>query len=341
VNAAPADGGEGRPEERERPSSTTVEPCTSAAAWDAFVAASPQGSVFCKSWFLAALGVESERWLLRVGGRALAGALVLRRDGAVVPAPHPFTMYQGVLLAPEVAVWPAHRAGKGIVDLTTALLDGLTARYPSLSFCLHPSFTDVRGLQWYRYGRPDAVRLDVRFTGVLPLAGLGDLDGYLAAIRTTRRYEHRRAQSRQLAVEASDDIDTLDRLHRATFERQGLDRAEAEARLLRAITTAALDANAGELLIGRTPAGEAASATLFVRDDHTSYYLFGANAPALRALNAGTLLVVEGVRRALERGLSRVDFCGVNSPNRGDFKTSLGGVVTPYFVAHLPEESSR
>jgi hypothetical protein len=341
VNAEPMGSAESKPEERERPASTALEPCPSAAAWDAFVAASPQGSVFCASWFLAALGVEVDRYFLRVGGRVLAAALVLRRDGFVLTAPHPFTMYQGVLLAPEVAAWPAHRAGKGIVDLTTALLDGLSARHAKLSFCLHPSFTDVRGVQWYRYGRPDAARLDVRFTGVLPLAGLGDLDGYLAAVRTTRRYEHRRAQSRQLTVEVSDDIDTLDRLHRATFARQGLERADAEAALLRAITTAALAAGAGELLIGRTPRGEAASATLFVRDAHTSYYLFGANAPALRALNAGTLLVVESVRRALERGVARVDFCGVNSPNRGDFKTSLGGVVTPYFVAHLPEETSR
>jgi hypothetical protein len=340
VNAAPA-GAPSDDKAEERPAGAALEPCTSAAAWDAFVAASPQGSVFCASWFLAALGVEVDRYFLRAGGRVQAAALVLRRDGAPIAAPHPFTMYQGLLLAPEVGAWPAHRAGKGIVDLTTALLDGLTALYPKLSFCMHPSFTDMRGVQWYRYGRPDAARLDVRFTGVLPLAGFGDLDGYLAAVRTTRRYEHRRAQNRQLVVEASDDIDTLDRLHRATFERQGLGRDEAEARLLRAITSAALAADAGELLIGRTPAGEAASATLFVRDAHTSYYLFGANAPALRSLNAGTLLVVESVRRALERGLARVDFCGVNSPNRGDFKTSLGGVVTPYFVAHLPEETSR
>ena len=339
MNTAPTATAE--PPAREESAAAALEPCPSDLAWDAFVAGSPQGSVFCASWFLRALALDADRFFLRVGGRVLAAALVLRRDGTPVPAPHPFTMYQGILFAPEVAAWPAHRAGKGIVDLTTALVDALAARYPTLSFCLHPSFTDVRGLQWYRYDRPDAFRLDVRFTGVLPLAGLRDLDGYLATVRTTRRYEHRRAQSRQLTVEASADIDALDRLHRATFERQGLERAEAEARLLRAITAAALAADAGELLIARTASGEPASATLFVRDQHTSYYLFGANAPALRALNAGTLLVVDSVRRALERGLTRVDFCGVNSPNRGDFKTSLGGVVTPYFVAHLPEESPR
>ena len=85
--------------------------------------------------------------------------------------------------------------------------------------------------------------------------------------------------------------------------------------------------------MARTPEGQAASATLFLRDDRASYYLFGANDPAHRHLNAGTLLVVENVRRAFELGLTHVDFCGVNSPQRGDFKTSLGGVVTPYYQA--------
>jgi hypothetical protein len=329
------DGGE----REERGTAYALESCASDTAWDAFVAASPQGNVFCASWFLAALGVQAQRYFLRAGGRPLAAALLLRREGAPLRAPHPFTMYQGVMFAPEVAAWPAHRAGKGIVDLTTALVEALAGREPALSFCLHPSFTDVRGFQWFRYGQPDGFRLDVRYTGVLPLAGVGDLDAYLAGVRTTRRYEHRRALARGVTVEPSEDIDLLDRLHRATFERQGLDRAETEARLLRAITSAALAAGAGELLVGRAPSGEAASAALFVRDQRCSYYLFGANAPALRNLNAGTLLVIDSVRRAIARGLSQVDFCGVNSPNRGDFKTSLGGVVTPYYLAHLQDPS--
>ena len=311
--------------------------CDDDAAWDALVAESPQGSAFGRSWYLRALDVEGDlvvdRWLLSGDRGAQAGAVVLRRGGQPVDAPYPFSPYQSLFLTAAVATAPAHRAGREIVEVTGRLAAALTDRYPRLSFCLHPSLRDLRGLQWFHYGQPDAFRFDVRYTGLIDLGAYTDFEAYLATIRPTRRNEYRRALGRGLCAETSEDIELLDRLHAATFARQGLTRPAHEGALLRAITVAALADGSGELLVCRAPSGDVVSAVLFVDDGRTSIYLFGANAPEHRNLDGGAFLVLEAVRRAKGRGLLGVDLCGVNSPQRGDFKTSLAAVVTPYFLA--------
>jgi len=311
--------------------------CDDDAAWDALMADSPQGSAFGRSWYLRALDVEGDlvvdRWLLAGDRGTQAAAIVLRRGGRPVDAPYPFSPYQSLFLTAAVATAPAHRAGREIVEVTGRLAVALADRYPRLSFCLHPSFRDLRGLQWFHYEQPDAFHFDVRYTGLIDLGSFADFDAYLATLRPTRRNEYRRALRRGLSAESSEDIDLLDRLHAATFARQGLARPAHEGALLRAITVAALAAGSGELLICRAPSGDVVSAVLFVDDRRTGIYLFGANAPEHRNLDGGAFLVLEAIRRGQGRGLTGVDLCGVNSPQRGDFKTSLGAVVTPYFLA--------
>lgn len=312
--------------------------CEDDARWDDFVARSPQGSVFARSWYLRAIASTGQAradrwWLLDAGRRPLAGALVLRDGPRPLDAPFPFSPYQSLFLSPEVARAPVHRSGKEIVDVSTSLVSALADRYARLSFCCHPAFNDVRGLQWFRYGQPDAFTLDVRYTGLVDLRATPDFDSYLGTIRPTRRYKYRRAVAGGLRAERSEDLVALDALHVATFARQGISRPEHEGILMRAIATAALAEGAGELLLCRAPSGAPASATLFLYDERCGYYLIGANAPEHRSLNSGTFLMLEAIRRCQERKLEMVDMCGVNSPERGDFKTSLGAVPTPYFLA--------
>ena len=309
--------------------------CTSRSDWDRFVGGSPQGSIFCTTGFLDALEVEYDLWVVRENDRLQAGAIVLRKNQEVLRAPRPFALYQGMMFAGDEDGSAVHRRAKWALGITEAFLVGLAERYDRLSFCLHHSTGDLRGLQWFHYHQPDLgkFRLDLFYTGLIDLAVCQDVDSYLGAIRTTRRYEYRKALREGMTVEVSTDVAALDKLHRQTFERQGLDRSEEGGRLLRAITKAALGCGFGELLVCRDEEGEAASATLFLYDERTGYYLFGANDPAHRHSNSGTFLMVENLRRCRARGLRWVDVCGINSPDRGDFKTSFNANPTPYFVA--------
>lgn len=304
------------------------------ASWDRFVAASPYGSVFCQSGFLDALDLEWEAWRVGTPAGARAAAVVLRTpDGGVASQPQPFATYQGILVAGAEAS-PAHRRTKEHLEASEALIQAL-AHGGRLSWCLHPSYADVRPLSWFHYHEPalGQFRIDIRYTGWIPLTPGAGLEPVLASSRSVRRQEFRKAEQR-FTVEPSSDLDLLDHLHGLTFGRQGLERSPRERVLLRSIAAAALREGFGELLVARDGGGAPAGAVLFLFDASTAYYLVGANDPAYRSGGVSTLLFLKGVERGIARGVSRVDVVGMNSPTRGDFKTSFGAVPVPYYVAN-------
>jgi lipid II:glycine glycyltransferase (peptidoglycan interpeptide bridge formation enzyme) len=87
----------------------------------------------------------------------------------------------------------------------------------------------------------------------------------------------------------------------------------------------------GRLLVCRDKQGTPASASLFLFDDKTAYYLFGANDPDYRQDGTGGYVIFEQIRLSIEQGLSYVDFMGINSPSRGDFKLSFNAEPVPFF----------
>jgi hypothetical protein len=310
--------------------------CEDARAWDAFAARSPQGSVFCSTAFLDVQAPGYELWLVEEAGRPQLGAVVLTRQGRARAEPAPFALYQGLLFSAKWDELPPHSRPRWALPLCETLLAGLTERYDRLCFTLHPEFSDLRPLQWFNYARPDRGRfsLELAYTGIIDLAS--DFDDYLASIRPSRRRQWRGAREEGLCASPSADLEVLERLDALTFARQGLSRSDEERTLVGAIARAACSAGFGELLVCRDPAGRALAATLFLFDQRCGYYLIGANDPAARGVHAGGYLFAESLRRCHARGLRRVDVCGVNSPNRGDFKTSFNARPVPYFVASWP-----
>jgi len=78
-----------------------------------------------------------------------------------------------------------------------------------------------------------------------------------------------------------------------------------------------------------------ASMAFFVSDSRCSYYLFGANDPAMREANASSKLLLDNIALSAQKGLQIFDFVGVNSPQRGDFKLSFNAQLVPYQEVHL------
>lgn len=310
--------------------------CNDRTRWDAFVSSSPQGNVFCRSAFLDALGIDYDTWLLQEGGRALVGAVLLKdKQGGVLAAPYPFSMYHGVLLDEGlVSAQPHHRYKEGL-EITASLLEELERHYSRLSFCLHPGFDDLRAFSWFHYHRRELgmFNIGLNYTGIIDLR-TPNFEAYLATIRSCKRREYRLALKNGLTAETSNDLAALENLYRMTFERQGATKSSEELRLVHAIAQAAIAQGFGELLLVRLPDGEVASATLFLHDEHTGYYLIGANHPDYRNAYSGVFAFVESSRRCHARGLKQIDVCGINSPNRGDFKTSFNAVPIPYFVVN-------
>lgn len=315
--------------------------CDDDQLWDDFVDQSLQGSVFCKTAFMRALGKQIERWFLSDEGKVVAAYPVLLQDGQPAAAPHAYTLYQGLMFHPDVNSQPSHRGVQRKLKITDFLLEQLSEKYSRIALCTHPNLGDIRSFLWFNYHEPDkgVFTVHTRYTGLLELGNF-ERESYLSQIRTLRKREIVRAGKEGYTVRDSSDLETLDRLHELTFKRQDLDRSESEVSLLRSITDAALKHGFGRCMTAISTAGEVASANLILFDRNAAYYLIGANHPDFRQSGASTYLMLHAIEEAARAGALRFDFVGVNSPDRGDYKISFNANPVAYHTLNWQRPQS-
>lgn len=295
--------------------------------WDHWVEQSPQGTVFCTSSFLQSLGTPFRLFTVKVNTEIVA-LLPLLEDDAGDVIRYPFTPYQGILFVPRALV-PPHRQVVEEFRITEFLIGELTTRYKRIYLPLSWRFCDLRPFLWHNYGKANAPHFVVqpRYTALLNLHSL-DTSIYPQTVRACRRQELRKAGS--LHVSEHTDIEAFLSLYASTFSRQGIDVETKNLQLVRNITTNAIDHGYGRLSACTTADGIGAI-SLFVYDKKRAYYLFAANAPALRNTGASTRLMFDNIQEAKRRGLEELDFVGANSPSRGDFKLSFNAQLQLYF----------
>lgn len=311
--------------------------CTDSARWNEFVSTSPQGTVFCHTAYLDSLEARPELYVVEENGRIVLGAVILKNEqGQGIPAPFAFSLYQGVLFADDDLEIPVHRRVGERLVLVDFLLQELEKTQKMISFCLHPTFPDIRSFSWFHYHQKELgnFQVHVRYTGLIDWRLYPDFTAYLNAIRSSRRRDYKKTSTLGLTVEASDDLDTLERLYRLTFERQDITLEEKTIKQLRKLAQQAIQSGIGEMLFCKNKEGQVISATLFLNDAKCSYYLIGANDPEFRNTGSGTYLMLENIKRAKERGKIFVDLIGINSPQRGDFKASFNASPAPYYLVH-------
>ena len=307
--------------------------------WDVFVSTSPQRSIFVYSKFLDSLQVNYDLVTSYEKGQIVAGAvLIYSGAGEPIEEIFPFTQYQGLLLFDQTNQ-AAHSQITREFKIVERFIEKLSEQYRNYCFCQSWRLNDLRPYQWHNYHEPakGQFRLDLRYTGVLDLKKFDHFDAYLASVRACRRQEFKKA-SQMLKLEFSRDESILDNLHAKTFDRQHIERDDRESALVTSICKQAIAGGYGKLsvaMMGEVPV----SAVLFLYDDRTAYYLFGANDPSHRKTFAGTFLLMHMIKDAFEKGIQEIDFVGVNSPNRGDFKISLNAELRPYFITTAGEIS--
>lgn len=303
--------------------------------WDTFVSTSPQRSIFVYSRFLDSLQAKYDLVTCYDKDKIVAGTVIIYTDsGTPIDTPFPFTQYQGVLLA-DNSTLATHSQLTLELKIVTDFIAQLTDHFSSYSLSQSWRLRDLRPFQWHNYHEPDKGRfkIDLRYTGVLDRASYGTFDDYVSSIRKVKRQEFNKS-SRQLTLKMSDDAELLDHLHAKTFARQNIARTPQESALIKSIASHAFTGGYGTMccaLLDDVPV----SAVMFLYDDRTGYYLFGANDPEYRKTFAGTLLLIHMIKEAFDSGLQEIDFVGVNSPDRGDFKISLNADLRPYFITSI------
>lgn len=308
--------------------------CTDRGEWDSLLAASAQQNAFCYDDFLSAMPHPPVRWLLERKNKPVAGAVVFAEGNRSLPAPRPLTTYQGIFLLPPRA--DIHSRIRWEIETIEKLIIELSAHYDSLSFSLHPSLSDIRAFQWFNYHAPGQNRftIEVAYTGIVDLSQLADFGAFLDTVRAARREDVKKAAKANIDAIVSDDVGAFDRLHEATFARQGMTRSSDERAFIGSALAPLLHSGRCRMLMAVPRAGDPVAATIFLHDKTTAYYYFGACDPAWRSSGVSTFLIVESIKHAWRMGLRAIDMVGINSPERGDFKVSFNAGPRAYFNVH-------
>jgi hypothetical protein len=299
---------------------------TDHATWDAWVEQSPQGTAFSKVAFLRSLSTPFRLFAVESAGRPAALVPVIE-DKAGNAVRFPFTPYQGILFLPDPQSEPRQQVLNEF-RLTEFVVSQLTARYREIAMALSWNFQDLRPFLWHNHGAARGhFGTQPRYTAVLDL-DLIEPEGYAAQVRASRRQELKKAAG--YSVKEETQLDDFLRLYSGTFARQGIAVDDARLALVGNISRDALSNGYGRLSSCSTENGIAAM-SLFLYDSRRAYYLFAANDPAQRDSGASTRLMFDNILEAKRRGLRELDFVGVNSPARGDFKLSFNPELKLYF----------
>lgn len=286
--------------------------------WDALVADSDQGSVFCRSWWLNAVEGEVKVLGLFEDGVLCAGMPLYftRRAGLKVCIMPKLTQTWGVLLLKTAGNQSA------LLSREMRILQEFANRVRTYTFFFqgfHPSLQNWLPFYW------NGFRQTSRFTYVIE--GISDLRRVWDNMKPELRTKIRKAEKQGLSVTPGDPENVLDAM-RKSFSRQALSSPVSRAHLVR-VANAASENGAGICLSAVDSAGRVHAATFVAWDQHRAYYVAGGVDPEGRISGAGPLLLWRSICFAAERSRA-FDFMGSMLEPVCRYNSTFGAMQVPY-----------
>ena len=292
--------------------------------WDALVVISPQGSVFCRSWWLNAVG-EVRILACFSGGELIAGIplYVEKHFGIPVCTMPKLTRAWGVIMRPleGKTVVAAARETKILHAFAVQL-----ARYRLFFQAFHPSLTNWLPFYWAGF------RQTTRFTYVLD--DLTDLGRVWHGISESARGQIRKAERAGLKV-APCSIEEVYRCECQSFLRQGRRPSESQS-FLKRIYDCAKENNSAACFGTVDRNGVVHSARLLAWDKNQAYNLVTGTDSTFRDSAANTLGVWSAIQFVAQRSRS-FDFAGSIIEGIARFNRNFGAKQVPYnYVMKVP-----
>lgn len=286
--------------------------------WDRLVDLSPQGTVFCFSWWLRAACGKVQVLGYFEHQRLVAGIPLYfrRRLGFTICTTPKLTQFLGVVIEPL--------SGKQaeIASRQTAILRKFAEHLSSnVVFIqpLHHSLQNWLPFHWEGFKQRTLV--------TYLLENLTDLDRVFAAMRYKTRDSIKKAQKQGVRV-VECDAEPVFSLIEATFKRQNAKVPFSRAYFQR-LHSAAAEHCAGGCFVAVNPDGQNVAACFNIWDSKCCYGLASGGDPELRGGDANSLLVWHTIQFAAARGIS-FDFEGSMIEPIEHFFRGFGGTQVQY-----------
>ena len=311
--------------------------------WDDFVNKSPQGTIFCLSFFLAATQQKLGLWKAYKNKEWIGAIVTGESDDGHETSAIPFAIYAGLIMSPPQKNQPATQAQTEEFRFSAAAIHHLLKTYKTIHLGLSPEIRDMRPFLWHNYGlEKEKFDLELRYTSFVDLQDAGTNHNLHDNVIYQRANKSRRQEIRY-GIEAGvttrkiDELDNFINFYDLTFARQGITLNRDELDSVERICLSLKHQNLLHIFGTYTPNGTLANIAVYGIDHKRAYYLFGANHPDHRDSYGGTTGLYNSMNMLADMGHREVDLEGVNSPKRGYFKLSFGGSLTPYYRLTLTQ----
>ncbi len=307
--------------------------CNDDDFWDGLVSSSQQSNPFLKSSFLSSVERKDSRILLLEDGLPILGTCILSESLSQTQKESNLNLYQGIFF-PNLGNF-SYRDENRRLKLMSILSDEINKRHMGVSLSLHPEVIDTRGIEWFFYENRKAKvqpMIITKYTGVIRIASHDSFESYQHTIRKVRKQEIKKSLDLRMKIqENTDRIEEFVMLYEKTFSRQGIKLSNTNKDRVSRVIHSGISSKQGKLDIIYLPNGEPASGMYTLFDDKSDYYLYGATDPKHRSTFGSSLLMLNAIERTFLENKTLFDFCGMNSPQRGEYKSSFNARVEPYF----------
>lgn len=298
--------------------------------WDQFVEKSPQGTIFSERLWLELCGYPFRVFACFKGDEIVGGTAVFEDDSRCnTMGLVPITPFTGFLFRDNDLMRLPLRE-KLEKKISVALIGALDRCYRNIVLCHHYSFHDVRPFYFHTHKSESKYLVNVRYTSVVDLS---DMNQAWSRTEDNTRGNIRKGEKRGNKVQKSDDFEVFDRMHRRTFERQGIER-DAPTELIARMYAKLKEKNRCQLFLAANSSGAPTSGGLAIWDKRRAYHLMGGSEPEHRNDGSASLTLWTVFQHMSER-FPEIDLVGCNSPQRGAFKAGFGGTLKHYFVTSL------
>ncbi len=305
--------------------------------WDKFVKDSPNGTIFASLIYLEASKVNYKLYYCYKKEELRAAVVLVISENKKDAIPDDFIIYNGIMYNKPTNKQNHAQQFSEQFKLQSFIAQKLTNIYDNIELSLHPSIVDIRAFLWVNYGEDKPqYKPDIRYTSYVNISDfkesqkLEDISIYNKA-STSRRQQIRYAIKKKYKTKQINNTELLIEFYKKTMNRQNLEVESKKLKAMQELIESLLKNKIAKIYASYDEKDEIGSMALFGWDNKRAYYIFGANDPAKRDGHSGTSVLWDAFYDLSNMDIKEVDLEGINSPQRGWFKLSFGGVILPYY----------
>ena len=288
--------------------------------WNKFVEESPQGDIFCYSWWLESITKSNFKILAIFEDNLIVAGMPLAFDAQKKANEPPLTRTLGVLYKNH-----KYQSKRKQISTERKWLIAML-KYVSLDdfvqMSTHHNFTDWLPFRW------NGFKQTTRYTYIINYYNK-TIDDLWSMLEPETRRVIRRAEEAGIRIELSDDFDLVYQFGCLSYERQGL-KFRIPSSDLKSLDDA-IKTNGNRLIIKAIDNSSNIHAVLYVGyNQKSAYALLSGSDKNLRKLGGHTLIMWE----AIKYFNNKVEFFNFGGSDIKQIEAHLkgfGGTLTPYF----------